>query len=98
VRGHETARRPGRYVTAKAIERAAEAIGIQIAERDQQEIGRAKQLVLPVGFETGTFYARAIENDPACSGLAAVPPLSSLCVAAASIGGSRINWEQDRVA
>jgi hypothetical protein len=38
----------GLDVSAKAIERAAEAIGNQIAERDQQEIGRAKQLVLPV--------------------------------------------------
>ena len=38
----------GLDVTAKAIERAAEAIGTQIAQRDQQEIGRAKQLVLPV--------------------------------------------------
>src|ERR1700694_2845768 len=28
--------------------RAAEAIGTQIAQRDEQEIGRAKQLVLPV--------------------------------------------------
>jgi hypothetical protein len=38
----------GLDVTAKAIERAAEAIGTQIAQRDTQEIGRAKQLVLPV--------------------------------------------------
>jgi hypothetical protein len=38
----------GLDVTAKAIERAAEAIGSQIAQRDEQEIGRAKQLVLPV--------------------------------------------------
>ena len=38
----------GLDVTAKAIERAAEAIGAEIAQRDQQEIGRAKQLVLPV--------------------------------------------------
>ena len=38
----------GLDVTAKAIERAAEAIGTQIAQRDQQEIGRAKQPVLPV--------------------------------------------------
>ena len=38
----------GLDVTAKAIERAAEAIGAQIAQRDEQEIGRAKQLVLPV--------------------------------------------------
>jgi hypothetical protein len=38
----------GLEVTAKAIERAAEAIGTQIAQRDEQEISRAKQLVLPV--------------------------------------------------
>lgn len=38
----------GLDVPAKAIERAAEAIGHQIARRDAQEIGRAKQLVLPV--------------------------------------------------
>jgi hypothetical protein len=38
----------GLDVTAKAIERAAEAIGTQIAQRDEQEISRAKQLVLPV--------------------------------------------------
>ena len=38
----------GLDVTAKAIERAAEAIGEDIAQRDKQEIGRAKQLVLPV--------------------------------------------------
>ena len=38
----------GLDVTAKAIERAAEDIGTQIAQRDEQEIGRAKQLVLPV--------------------------------------------------
>ena len=38
----------GLDVTAKAIERAAEAIGTQIARRDNEEIGRAKQLVLPV--------------------------------------------------
>ena len=38
----------GLDVTAKAIERAAEAIGEQIAQPDQQEIGRAKQLALPV--------------------------------------------------
>ena len=37
----------GLDVTAKAIERAAEAIGTQIVQRDEQEIGRAKQLVLP---------------------------------------------------
>ena len=38
----------GLDVTAKAIERTAEAIGTHIAQRDEQEIGRAKQLVLPV--------------------------------------------------
>ena len=38
----------GLDVTAKAIERAAEAIGTEIAQRDEQEIGRAKQLVLPL--------------------------------------------------
>ncbi len=38
----------GLDVTAKAIERAAEAIGAEIAQRDEQEIGRAKQLVLPL--------------------------------------------------
>ena len=38
----------GLDVPAKAIERAAEAIGAQIAQRDAQEIGRAKQLVLPL--------------------------------------------------
>ncbi len=38
----------GLEVPAKAIERAAEAIGAQIAQREEQEIGRAKQLVLPV--------------------------------------------------
>jgi hypothetical protein len=37
----------GLDVTAKAIERAAEASGTQIAQRDEQEISRAKQLVLP---------------------------------------------------
>jgi hypothetical protein len=41
----------GLEVTGKAIERAAEAMGTQIARRDQQEIGRAKQLVLPVASE-----------------------------------------------
>ena len=35
-------------VPAKAIERAAEAIGAEIAQRDDREISRAKQLVLPV--------------------------------------------------
>jgi hypothetical protein len=38
----------GLDVTAKAIERAAEAIGAEIAQHDAQEISRAKQLVLPV--------------------------------------------------
>jgi len=38
----------GLDVTAKAIERAAEATGAQIAQQNAQEIGRAKQLVLPV--------------------------------------------------
>jgi hypothetical protein len=38
----------GLDVTAKAIERATESIGAEIAQRDEQEIGRAKQLVLPV--------------------------------------------------
>ena len=38
----------GLDVPAKAIERASEAIGEQIALRDAQEIGRAKQLVLPI--------------------------------------------------
>jgi hypothetical protein len=38
----------GLDVPAKAIERAAESIGTQIASRDQQEIERAKQLVLPI--------------------------------------------------
>jgi len=38
----------GLDVPAKAIERASEAIGAQIARRDAREIGRAKQLVLPV--------------------------------------------------
>ena len=38
----------GLDVPAKAIERASEAIGAQIARRDAQEIGRAKQTVLPV--------------------------------------------------
>ena len=41
----------GLDVPAKAIERAAEAIGTEIAQRDDQEIGRAKQLVLPVVFK-----------------------------------------------
>jgi len=38
----------GLDVTAKAIERTAEAIGAEIAQQDDQEIGRAKQLVLPI--------------------------------------------------
>ena len=38
----------GLEVPAKAIERAAESIGMEIARRDKQEIDRAKQLVLPV--------------------------------------------------
>jgi hypothetical protein len=38
----------GLEVPAKAIERAAEGIGAEIARRDQLEIDRAKQLVLPI--------------------------------------------------
>lgn len=38
----------GLEVPAKAIERASESIGAEIAHRDQQEIDRAKQLVLPI--------------------------------------------------
>jgi hypothetical protein len=38
----------GLEVPAKAIERAAESIGTAIAAHDQQEIDRAKQLVLPI--------------------------------------------------
>ena len=38
----------GLEVPAKAIERAAESIGAEIARRDKQEIDRAKQLVLPI--------------------------------------------------
>lgn len=38
----------GLDVPAKAIQRAAESIGAEIARRDQQEIDRAKQLVLPI--------------------------------------------------
>jgi hypothetical protein len=38
----------GLEVTAKAIERTAEAIGTDIARREQEEIARAKQLVLPI--------------------------------------------------
>ena len=38
----------GLEVPAKAIERAAEAIGAEIAHRNRQEIDRAKQLVLPL--------------------------------------------------
>lgn len=41
----------GLEVPAKAIERTAESIGMQIACRDQQEIDRAKQLVLPIVFK-----------------------------------------------
>lgn len=35
-------------VTAKAIERTSESVGAQIAQRDQEEIVRTKQLVLPI--------------------------------------------------
>jgi hypothetical protein len=38
----------GLEVTAKGVERTAEAIGADIAKREQQEIGRAVQLDLPV--------------------------------------------------
>ncbi len=38
----------GLDIPAKAVERAAEAIGAQIARRDEHEIARAKQLVLPL--------------------------------------------------
>jgi hypothetical protein len=38
----------GLEVPAKAIERAAESIGAEIARRDRQDIDRAKQLVLPI--------------------------------------------------
>lgn len=38
----------GLEVTAKAIERAPEAIGTDIAQREEEEIARAKQLVLPI--------------------------------------------------
>jgi len=38
----------GLEVPAKAIQRAAESIGAEIALRDQREIDRAKQLVLPI--------------------------------------------------
>jgi hypothetical protein len=38
----------GLEVPAKAIERAAESVGAEIARRDQFEIDRAKQLVLPI--------------------------------------------------
>jgi hypothetical protein len=38
----------GLDVPAKAVERAAETIGAAIAARDQREIDRAKQLVLPI--------------------------------------------------
>ena len=38
----------GLDVTAKAIERTAEAIGTNIAQAEQQEVNRAKQLVFPI--------------------------------------------------
>jgi hypothetical protein len=38
----------GLEVPAKAVERAAESIGTEIARRDKQEIECAKQLVLPI--------------------------------------------------
>lgn len=38
----------GLEVTAKAVERTAEAIGVDIARREQQEIQRAIQLDLPI--------------------------------------------------
>jgi len=38
----------GLEVAAKAIERAAEAVSAEIAQRDAREITRAKQLVLPI--------------------------------------------------
>jgi hypothetical protein len=38
----------GQDIAAKATEPAAEAFGAEIAQRDEQEIGRAKQLVLPM--------------------------------------------------
>jgi hypothetical protein len=41
----------GLEVTAKAIERTAETIGAEIARREQHEIVRAKQLVLPATFK-----------------------------------------------
>ena len=41
----------GLAVPAKAIERAAEQVGAAIAQRDEQEIERAKQLVLPLVFK-----------------------------------------------
>ncbi len=41
----------GLEVPAKAIERAAESVGAAIAQRDEQEIERAKQLVLPLVFK-----------------------------------------------
>jgi hypothetical protein len=41
----------GLEIPAKAIERAAEAVGAAIALRDEQEIERAKQLVLPLVFK-----------------------------------------------
>jgi len=48
-RGRETLKLlAGLEVTAKAIERSAETMGADIAKGEQQEIARAKQLVLPV--------------------------------------------------
>jgi len=38
----------GLEVAAKSIERAVEAVGAEIAQRDAREISRAKQLVLPI--------------------------------------------------
>ena len=38
----------GLDVPAKAIERAAESIGTEVAAREQREIERAKQLALPI--------------------------------------------------
>jgi len=41
----------GLEVTAKAIERTAESIGADIANREQQEVDRAKQLVFPLVYK-----------------------------------------------
>jgi hypothetical protein len=41
----------GLEVTAKAIERTAESIGADIANREQQEVARAKQLVFPLVYK-----------------------------------------------